>query len=187
MRGFTLVEMLVVIGMVAILGGIAFVSFRPGNESLALDRASHRIAQDIRRATSLALEAKSINNCTSPDKPASGYGVYVAKSNPTEYIIYGDCDHTSGSSKEGYKSGKDVILETIILEAPTLIDSLTVDGAAEGDWSIAFFPPTPVVAICVDDKCDTKSGQASLVLADKNNTALRKTIKVYASGIVDIE
>ena len=183
MRGFTLVEMLVVIGIVAILGGIAFVNFRPGNESLALDRASHRLAQDIRRATSLALQAKDVDNCVSPSEPASGYGVYLKESSPGEYIIFGDCDHQPGGGKEGYKSGKDVIIETITLEAPIVIDSLT-PGAA---WSIAFFPPTPVVAICGDENCGAPLPEASLILMSAKNPSLRKTIKVYASGVVDIE
>ena len=183
-------EMMVVLGIVFILGGMAFLNFRQNNESLALDRAAHRLAQDIRRASNLALQAGNIDNCTSPSEPASGYGVYVKDSIPTEteYIIYGDCDHTPGNDKEGYKSSKDVIIETIAIEHPIKIDVLKVDGSAESDWSISFFPPTPVVAICTDDNCNPPKGkEASLILVDKNNPALQKTIKVYASGVVDIE
>lgn len=187
MRGFTLIEMMVVLGIVAILGGMFFLNFRQENESLALDRASHRIAQDIRRAANLALQSEGVDNCESPDKPASGYGLYVKESNPSQYIIYGECEHKPGDSdKEGYKASKDAVIETLTLESSIEIDSVVESGGGD-DWSIAFFPPTPVVAICADDNCNAKLAEASVTLHAKSNSALQKTIKVYASGIVDIE
>lgn len=56
--GFTLVEMLVVVGIVVLLTAITIPSLKTGEKSLALDREAHKVAQDIRRTLEFTLRAR---------------------------------------------------------------------------------------------------------------------------------
>ena len=48
-KGFTLVELMVVMAIVAIITSAVLLNYRVGNERLALYRSANKLVQDIRR------------------------------------------------------------------------------------------------------------------------------------------
>jgi prepilin-type N-terminal cleavage/methylation domain-containing protein len=57
--GFTLLELLVVIGMIGVLGAIGFTSLSDLRRSLALDEASANLSQQIQRARTQSMSTSS--------------------------------------------------------------------------------------------------------------------------------
>ncbi|WP_457630645.1 pilus assembly FimT family protein [Oceanithermus sp.] len=52
--GFTLIEMLIVIGMLAVLMGLGYSSFSKVRGRLGLEESANRVAQDIQKCRSIA-------------------------------------------------------------------------------------------------------------------------------------
>jgi len=183
-KGFTLIELLVSITIIGIVTTITFANLRGGNETLALERAAKKVAQDIRRAAELALQSEQGVACGGGGS-LSGYGVYFNQGD-TSYILYANC--TGVDPGEGYTSSGgvfDEVIETIELEHRVFIQSTSTGN----HWSVAFFPPDPTVVRCSSDPCNGSNEleEATLTLGLNNDTGMTKLIQVNEVGLVDID
>jgi type II secretory pathway pseudopilin PulG len=175
--GFTLIEMLVSFGVIAIVTGVTLLNFHSSNEALALDRTANKMAQDIRRSAELALQSEQTTSCGGS---ISAYGVYMQVGTPNSYAIYANCD---GIDKAGYSNTQDDIIETIALEDAVIISAI---DTPTNYLAVAFFPPDPTVALCKNDSCPTSESSATITLALKNNPTQTKIIIINAAGFVDV-
>lgn len=191
--GFTLIELIIVFAIIAILSGIGFVGGRSGDRSLALDRSSHQVAQDIRKAGELALRAEVSTICGGPPSQLSGYGIYFTETNRNEYILYANCSgNQEGYSDSGSKPDKEV--QKVLLEGPVQIQSMEGKPAAgpwvsQSKWSVAFFPPDPRVGLCISNACSGpgKLSEAKVILALKSDPTKTKTITINEKGAISID
>jgi len=96
LTGFTLIELIVVITIIAVLSTIVLITFRTGQEQFTLQRSAHILAQDIRRAQELAMRAEEFHGII----PRGGFGIYlnlnrVVGTYPhltSYYILFADCN-----------------------------------------------------------------------------------------------
>ena len=96
--GFTLVELLVVISVMALLFSIGYGRFRDFSRKQALASVARQIEGDIRLAQELALSAKKPGSCKTLD-------AYVFKVNNNDtYDIYAECTPAATGDKF-YKQG----------------------------------------------------------------------------------
>src|SRR3989338_4894770 len=167
-QGFTLVELLVVSGIVALLTALVIPGWRTGEGSLAVQRTAAKISQDIRRTIELSLHAKAYP-CT-----ITGYGLYVT-SNSTSYTIFADCNNN-----QRYDSAIDGFVETVNIEGPVNISSAT-----NGAFGMVIVPPDP--AIYLKDGSGTTLTTAQIVIVAKNNSSLTRTITINQKGVVSIQ
>ena len=170
-RGFTLVELLVVSGIVALLTALVIPGWRAGEGSLAVQRTAAKISQDIRRTIELSLHAKSYD-CEAG--AITGYGLYVT-SNSTSYTIFADCNNN-----QRYDSASDGPVETVSIEGPVNISSAT-----NGAFGMVVVPPDP--AIYLKDGSGTTLTSAEIVIVAKNNSSLTRTITINQRGVVSIQ
>jgi len=176
-NGFTIMELLVVISIIAILSGIVLIDYRSSQQALALQRATNKLAQDIRRVQEMAMSAREFQG-TVPD----GYGAFLDIGwNTKKYRLYAD---TNGDNE--FFNPPDDIVETIDLENGIIIKEICLSSVCTYfSVSINFKPPDPAVNI----KFDTgPSGpEAIITLALETDLSKTKTISVNAVGRIEID
>jgi prepilin-type N-terminal cleavage/methylation domain-containing protein len=96
-RGFSLVEMLVVLAIIAIVTTIALVSQSSFNRSLFLTDTAYSVALSIREVQTLGLSSRVFGTGGSAVQNA-GYGAYFLKTNPGSYILFADTYRPSAGS-----------------------------------------------------------------------------------------
>lgn len=130
-KGFTLAELLVVIGIIALISTVVFANYRQGEKHFSLQRASYALVQDIRSAQNMAMGARTVAGVV-----PEGYGIYFNTSTPTQYKIFAD-------NGDGLYGGGDTDVTTLQFESGIAITSLSTGGTL----SVVFFPPDPSVLI----------------------------------------
>lgn len=90
LRGFTLVEMMVVLIIIALITTVAVTSQSTFNRSLLLTDTAYTIAFSIREAQSLGLSSRVANNYYD-----AGYGVYFSTVTPKSYVLFADTSPVS--------------------------------------------------------------------------------------------
>lgn len=167
-KSFTLIELLVVASIIIILSAIILINWRPGEQQLLLQRAAFKLAQDIRRASEMAMSTKEFQG-----KVPAGYGVYL-KQNDNYYLLYADTNPAEGGN-EKYDSGDDII-ETIYFEKGVYIKNISLSSL-----SINFRPPNPIV------KIDSLTTSATIIITLESDPTKTKTIRVNNVGLIDVE
>jgi len=122
--GFTIIEMIIVIGIILVMGAIALLNYKESQKTLALQRAANRLAQDIRKVQSMAMSTKAYccSDCgTANEKTANGFGICIGDicGGSDAYTIFANC----GSDDYSYNVSQDKEIEKIKLEANVKICS----------------------------------------------------------------
>lgn len=91
-KGFTLIEMIVVVGIVVVVPVIVVANFSQIRLQFALARATHQFAADLSYAQAMALSQTPYTNSLGQQQEFAGYGVYVGDTNlgAKKYVVYAD-------------------------------------------------------------------------------------------------
>lgn len=135
-RGFTFIEAMAVIAIIAILSVISFPFYQNIRINLIIDRAIVKLAQDIRVAQEMAMSSQEFGG-SSP----AGYGVYLSISNPNSYIIFAD-----NNGNGYYNSSGDSIVKTVPIESGASIDRI-YSSSTFNELCIVYFSPDPSVSL----------------------------------------
>ncbi len=115
-KGFSLIEMIVVLGIIAVLGTMLKLNFRSSaTNTAARHQTAFTVVSDIRRAQSMAVSGSGYQGT-----PACGFGVHYVS--PTSYLLFarklvgGVC--SAGTNI--YPAATDSIVETKILQNPSM-------------------------------------------------------------------
>jgi prepilin-type N-terminal cleavage/methylation domain-containing protein len=164
-RGFTLVELLVVIGIIAVISAIVFANYRQGERQFSLQRSSYSLVQDIRSAQNMAMGARSVGG-TVPE----GYGVYFNSSLPDQYILFAD-------NGDGLYGAGDTDIDTLYLETGITITNLSTGGTL----TVVFSPPDPRVSISGNE------GITSASITINYDGGPAKIVSVNKVGLIEIQ
>lgn len=159
-KGFSIVEFLVVIFIIALLTTLVLVNYRQGQQKNVLNSATQRLAADLRRAQNSALAVK-----TESAGIPYGYGIYVDNSGNQYRYFY-----NTGSPPKYTGSSND--LEIITLPAGVTISPTQKD--------IFFIPPDPTTIIN-SPHYDTSQ---TFILTSGSYT---KTVIIDVGGKIDIQ
>lgn len=180
-KGFTLIEVLVILSIIAIMTIAVFSNYGKNNEIFVLERASQKLAQDLRRTQEMAMSGFG------GDSSTYGYGMYFNKTtgaspaNYLKYIIYEERD-TDHLNILMYFEGEDTVEEIINIEKGIKICDISDNGTSLNTRSISFEPPNPLTIIG-----GVASGrEASIVLCIANDISKTRTVKINNAGRVEI-
>jgi Tfp pilus assembly protein FimT len=166
-KGFTLVETIVVIFIIVLLLGVVLANYRAGERQYSLLRSAHKLAQDLREAEKMAMAAE-ISLVSQQCSPNYGYGLHFEK-NTDSYFFFIDCNGN------GNYDGNDTKILQIPLEPKISISGLSPSNQVD----VIFSPPDPTVTI------NPKADQAEVTLQNIDNQT--KTVIIYGSGAIEIK
>jgi type II secretory pathway pseudopilin PulG len=178
---FTLIEIIVVIGIFVGLMSAAVVNYRSGNRQSQLRLTAQSLATNIRLAQSYAVGSKDFVDLSGSDHisqaPVGGWGINLNKNNPGYYQIVVDLndDHLFDSTND--KVFRKINLpETIIID--DIIDSNT---GTVSSGTIFFKPPEPETFIN-----GSANNWITIILKDQFE-ATTSQVTVNFFGLVEVE
>jgi len=144
MKGFTLIEMMIVISIVSLLTLFSLANYREGGRNLDQARSLQTIAQALR----IAQNRSMASDC--PEAPCH-FGAHFDTSLNTIYIFDDGALDPGGDGKRDdmnnqYDAGEEIALETVALEKDVFITAISpayiCNSANCAD--ILFVPPDPL-------------------------------------------
>jgi len=170
-KGFTLVELLVSIFIIALLLALALINYRGAKQKLALERVASKLAQDIRRVQGMALGSEEVW-VQGQQQSVNGYGIYFPSGGQGgEYALFADIN-----SNNKYDGG-DTEIETTSLEK-----GIKIKNTSPSNLSIVFVPPDPDVYI----EPGNRTSAEIIICLEKDENQI-KTIKVNKAGLIEVE
>ncbi len=154
--GFTIIEMLVIMGVLALLSGILIVYSRSGEMASNLIRQSAKMVADINRAKNLAITATSFTDSFGQEKRTCGYGIYFdISTTPNQYIIFADTSFDCGTSLYQRPSDGSNDLDVISI-LPSF--SLEIGNVQQ----VFFLPPDPEVFFTTLDGSNIREAEVEI-------------------------
>lgn len=103
-RGFSLVEMLVVLSIIGIVTTIALIGQGTFNRSLLLTDTAYSVALSLREVQTLGYSSRVFGSTQN-----AGYGLYLSSAQPTSYLLFADTSPAApGSTVSGACGGHTV-------------------------------------------------------------------------------
>ncbi len=179
-KGFTLIEVLISIGIIIFLTGITVANFQGSKDIISLKRSAHKLAQDLRRVQEMAMSVEEIGFFGEEFYPDGGFGIYFDLNNPLQYVFFADCI-ANGQYQTGNICGQvgnkfpETYGDPIILKSKVEITGLS---PVSPHLHITFKAPDPIVYISGGD-------EAEITLSLP--TGETRTVKVNSVGLITIE
>lgn len=173
---FTLLEMMVVIGIVVLISALSFASYKEGQNQYALQLSAQKLAADLRRAQNMALSTVVTNG---GQISGGGYGIYFDKSQEKKlaYILFADNDPTSPQ----VYSSSDTPIEKIELKKGVEISTISLDGNNADSSYIIFTPPDPKITIGTGNSTELR-----IKVSLTKDLSRSKTVTINKFGKIDI-
>ena len=158
-KGFTIIEMLVIIGILSLISAILIINIHTGGQQVILFREQAKIVSILSRAKSL-----SVATFGKTGVPC-GYGVHFEA--PSTFLIFKDLADNCQASDQKY-SGAAEIYESFQLDPVLEFDTLSLSD-------VIFIPPDPSVII-------TPSQDEATVVIKAIKSGTSATIKINSAG-----
>ena len=96
-RGFSLIELLVVCGVLIVISGLLLASNSRFGGSIQLESLAYDIGLSVRQAQVYGISVRQFN----PGVYTAGYGMHFDLSSPTTYVLFGDAISANGQYDQG--------------------------------------------------------------------------------------
>jgi len=169
-RGFTIIELLVAMGIFIVITSMVVANFRTGSRSDELKIAAEALVSNLRKAQNMALAGQLKDGVS----PAGGYGLYFKLADSDRYIIFADLD-----GGLDYDFNEALADGTVILPRDVRIINIEPTVIA----NVIFKPPKPIIYI------NGGTSEATLTITLKHNLSgqTRKVMLKRISGQIGIE
>ena len=193
-KGFTLIELVAVIGVLVVVSGVLLVNNRLNESQLSLNTDAAGIASAVSRAKALTLQNLSSDIC--------GYGVSFKSGSVSEkayYVIFKDikdpvsktCDNVFTNTDQNEilpgQESKQNLGNNIIFYNPGTSDSVSKLLITD----VVFYSSDAKVkltglggSICPEANCAVKSPAGMVIIQTESQSSSFKTLKITTSGQV---
>ncbi|MHB1316871.1 MAG: pilus assembly FimT family protein [Minisyncoccota bacterium] len=197
-KGFTLIELVVVAGIMSAIMLLITFNSRTFNEGLVLQTASSEVSLAMRQAQSFGISIKQSNNgVNSFDKP---YGIVFDLQNQTNYFIYSDTNNNFKYDGTSGCSGSDECREKNNIRGATKVNrvcakytsnsSLTCFNGSARYLVLTYVRPNPEPVIKIYDSSNSEivgPWKEALVELISNNGTKMYVVTDSASGQIVIQ
>lgn len=180
-KGYTLIEMLVVVFVISILMGTTLYNYsRQSNDEVLLFEAQ-KLAQFLRRAQNLALSPQS------SDAPlANGFGVRVSK-NTNSVFLFRDEGALPNYIYDPTEKIEELVLDPRISVGFIQAPAWGVSATNQSVINILYIPPDPVLKIYTEPSADTGANDAEITLVLKSDITKERKIGLNLVGLVEVQ
>lgn len=174
--GFTLVEMLIAVSIIAIISAVLMYQYTAFDSQLLLRNMAYEIALSVRQAQRLGTGVQQ-DGSGNFDRP---YGVRFGLG-PT-YQLFRD-------TNRNYKYDNGEVVTTFELTRGNQIDLLCINTTTCGQNYIefVFLRPDPDARIVVDGNTSSGASSATIRIASTRNPSDMRTITVSVTGQIAIQ
>ncbi|MDP1707303.1 MAG: type II secretion system protein [bacterium] len=179
-RGFTLVELMVVLAIIVIISTVVLTSQTSFNKTLILANTAYDIALTIRSTQSFGIGSRAILGTTNV-----GHGVHFQRGG--SFILFADTSPSASCGRPDCSPGDyvygagDTFLQTYELNNGMTISNFCVDGLCTySSLDVVFLRPNPDAFISVDGSTFTNYAKACLIVTSPQGG--EKYVSVSKSG-----
>lgn len=174
-KGFTLIELIVVMSIIGLLSSVLFLGRTKGEERLALQRSAYQLTQDLREIQGMAMGAGKVS-CDG--EYAYSFGVYFHQVEfPNSYVTFADCN----GNKQRDVPGED--LREIKLEKGVIFYDISPSVPS----AVVFTPPNPTIFINTKEWVDYECIVTLALESEPDNPVNQKKVKINSAGRIEIE
>ena len=181
-KAFTIIEMIVVIGIILLITGLILPNYRSNDKQLALERSIHKTAQDLRRIQEMAISAKEYN-CSAfpPNQKLKGYGInfYNHQFSP-EYAYFYSTLAKCTFVYDGEEQENTSTMERIYLETGIKIKEIKQGDTVVNSAYIFFYPPDPETDL-------SGASKVEVTLAVEDDLSQTRTVEINKIGVISIK
>jgi Tfp pilus assembly protein FimT len=178
-KGFTMIEMLVSIGIIIILAATFLANYHGAKKFGELNMAAQKLASDIRLTQSYALDLKEKD-----DSIPVRWGVYFNKTvgSNDKYIIYADAE---SSNNQSYNIGEEYFIYN--LAQGVTIKDIKMDNVSifNNTLYLTFALPEAEVQACRSTNGNNCASQKVEIVLTNNE--IDKTVLINIMGLIDVE
>jgi len=193
-QGFTIIELIIAIAIVALITGIVLANYRVGQRQQTIRAEAQKLVSALRNAQNMALAGKTYlypdPGQTEEKIPEYGYGVYVDDTN-NKYILFANyCepdykDFASMSCIEPHIVDQDIDTTDLTLKKIDIEVGLEGPTPFNFDNPVFDFEPPKALPITVfywpKDERDSLDNKTVLITLRLEGTSLERVIRVNAS------
>ncbi len=179
-KGYSIIEFLVVIFVIAVLTAVVVASYQPFKKNLLLSQSAEKMAEDIKRMEAMAIASQQWSKCPQGEVKG-GYGVSFQNGG---YILFADCNsdfNFNDNDKEKIEEvalNKDIVLNISYISAsPSPSPSVS---PSPSNTAICFVPPNPNVNFSPNS--DSEAVQVTLSINGRI-----KNIFVNKAGLIYVK
>ena len=182
-RGFTVVELVIVLTIMITITSLILANYPGFNERLAVRGASEDIASNVRLAQAYGLGVKESSPGLFP-----GYGVYFQGTTANSYVLFAD-NNNDGTYQESEKI-KDLAIQSSVQIYDLCVNVKQTPPGTCGFASLTAFykRPTPIVSLKGEQTIGGTVVPASdIEIKIRGARGTTKTIVVWLSGQISVE
>ena len=188
-KGFSLIELMVVISIVTLISGVTLFNHNRFRGGVALENLAYEIALAIRQAQFFGINVRMIEGSFD-----TGYGVYFDKTDPTSFILFADLNDNR------FYDDSNEIIDVYTITRGNQIKYLCVDGECLNpeasdteELHITFVRPEPDAIIKTEKPSDCGSGTeiecglAEIYIGSPSENVPDKVISVGMTGFISVD
>lgn len=192
-NGFTLIEVVVVIGVIVIIATVTLARFPEFSERIGVEQESGKLVLALRKAQSYALAVRELRAGSGIFPP---YGVNISTSNRTRYTLFADSpiknnrfDEASGESIERFIVEKRVTIDKICGNSQSIPPGSSCDSGFGGLSSadIVYERPAPTITLIgVEDGLPLSYNDIKVDLKSLDGS-IKKSVIIWSTGQISIQ